>query len=354
MIGKTQLLVLALAAAGCGTDFQAEPAPRTFQFGPFQLASGQEDTDLCVAVSLHNDEPIYVNAAQIAGAPGIHHSNWFWVPDNDAFDFPEGSWSCSTGGGTGHPFDQSAAAVFGGVLMAQSTQVYNEVQQFPEGAAIYIPPHSRIVADIHLFNASDSAVTVPVALTIMPIWGFEVHTQLAGFSMEDMSLALPPNVASSFTVECDFTQAWQNLYQQGDVDSPQVDFQIYHALAHYHQWGTGLQFEALRDSDGGADMIWSTSSGIGDHLGGVLDPPFDLTGHSKLRLTCDYENNTASTISWGNAGGEMCIAFAFTNSTRVWTAGVVTQGDPGPSVTQGGVTAFTAPSCTVTSVDGQH
>ena len=350
---RAVLAAACLALAACGTDFVV-PQPLAFHFGPFSLGANEENADLCVAVTLHNDQPIYVNAAKIDGAPGIHHSNWVWVPDNNAFAFPEGAWKCSDGGGIGHGFDQAAAADFGGVLMAQSTQVLHEDQRFPAGAAIEIAPHARIVASIHLVNPSDAATQVPLTLTLTPIAATNVTKVLAGFAIEDESLALPPGRPSRFTVECDLSDAWHKLYASGLVDSPQIDFKIYHALSHYHGMGTGLELDAIRDSDGGVDPIWQTQTGIGDHLGGMLDPPFDMAGHSKLRLSCDYYNPSSATVGWGNADGEMCIAFAFTDSTRQWTAGQIAQNDPGPSTMDGSTVVFTAPTCSVATVDAEH
>src|SRR5438874_10659523 len=88
MIRKAQLL-LALGLAACGTDVDSTQ-PHTYLFGPWEQAPGTEDIDLCVAATLHNDQPMYVNAVEMVAAPGLHHSNWMWVPDNGAFDFPEG------------------------------------------------------------------------------------------------------------------------------------------------------------------------------------------------------------------------------------------------------------------------
>ncbi len=319
-------------------------APRTFKFGPFPLGPSSEQTDLCVAVTLHNKDPLYINSVQMAGATGIHHSNWFWVPDNDRWSgFPEGTFSCSAGDGT-RPFDQQAATYDGGVLFAQSTQATNEVQAFPAGSVIRIEPNARIIADIHLLNPSDNSISVPLDLTLTPIAEKDVTTVLAGFAMENLSIALPPQQMSRFTVECDLSQNPGGL---------PWNFSFYHALAHYHKLGVALSLDAIRDSDGGVDTIWSTESLIGDELGGMLDPPFDMTGHSKIRLSCTYDNTTSNTVTWGNGAGEMCIAFAYTDAGYAWTAGLVSQGDPGPSVTNNGVVEFTAPlsSCVMAHVE---
>jgi hypothetical protein len=93
---------------------------------------------------------------------------------------------------------------------------------------------------------------------------------------------------------------------------------------------------------------------IGDEMGGMLAPAFDMTGHSKVRLTCAYDNPGTNTVTWGNAAGEMCVAFAYTDSTAVWTAGVVDEGNPGPSVMDNGVRVFTAPQCSVIDADNSH
>ncbi|HEX7701169.1 MAG TPA: hypothetical protein VF403_10615, partial [Kofleriaceae bacterium] len=269
------------------------------------------------------------------------HSNWFWIPNNSGTfgAFPEGTFSCAAGDGMGHPFDQQVATLFGGVLFAQSTQATQDTQTFPTGAAIRIAPNARIIADIHLLNASDQTLSVPLSLTLDPIPEKEVTTLMAGFAMENLGIALPPNATSKFTVECDLST------NKGQLPT---DFSFFHALAHYHKQGIGLTWEAVRDDGSGTDMIWTTENQIGDELGSILDPPFTMTGHSKLRLSCSYDNPTNSTITWGNGNGEMCIAFGYTNSPYVWTAGLIsTSDDPGAGVVgTDSVVNFTAPTCT--------
>jgi len=328
-------LVAVVVVAACGTD--SEATDRTFSFGPFALAPGQEVTDQCVSVTLHNDQPLYINTIDLAGAQGIHHSNWFYVPEKEPFVGPDGAWPCSQ-----YHYDQGAAAIFGGVLFAQSTQATHETQAFAQGAAIRVPPHSTIVANLHLLDSGDSPLSVPISLTIHPIGA--PTTLLSGLAMENMSIAIPPQAQSRFTVECDLSQKLQQLGT--------TPFRFFHALPHYHALGTGMTLEAIRDSDGGADTIWTTETKIGDSLGGMLDPPFDMTGHSKLRLSCSFDNPRTDTVHWGNGDQEMCIFFAFTDSTYVWSAGVLSQDDPGPSTSANGIIDFTAPACTVVAVDG--
>ena len=339
------LIAIALAAA-CTSSPAAD---KTYRFGPFSLAPGEEQTDTCVSITLGNTEPIYVNSVEMVGATGIHHSNWFWVPDNTAFPAPDGVWSCSQ-----YHFDTAAAALFGGVLFAQSTQATRETQAFPPGAAIKIMPHAKILGNLHLLNAGDTTLSVPLSLTLHAVADKDVTAQLAGFAMENQAIALPPHATSRFAVECDFTEQWQTLYSQGLVASPAPDFKIYHALPHYHALGAGLTFEAVRDDGSGVDTIWTTDGRVGDTLGGTLAPPFDITGHAKLRFSCTYDNPRDVSVGWGNGDQEMCIVFAFTDSTYTWDAGVLSAGDPGPMVLDGSVMTYTAPACKVVAADATH
>ena len=340
--------LVALGLAACGTDPPGASSPRTYSFGPITIAPNTEITDRCVQITLGNDQPLDINQVELATGPGFHHSNWFYVPES-TFPGDDGVYHCADRG-----FDQASAAFAGGVLFAQSTQSQHDVQAFPAGAAIKIAPHARIVGNIHMLNATDMKLSIPLALTVQPIAAADATTVLAGFAVENESIAIPPLNTSRFTVECDLSKTWQNLYQLGQVASDHIDFKIYHALPHYHALGTAMTFEAIRDSDGGSDMIWSTEQRIGDKLGGTLDPPFDVTGHSKVRLTCTFDNERDATVRWGNGDQEMCIMFAFSDSTYVWNAGVLTASDPGPSVTTNGIIDFTAPACNVITADAQH
>lgn len=345
MIGKNELS-LRLAFVGlftvmaCGSD-----EPSTYSFGPYALEPGDEITDNCVSVSLNNDETMFVHEVELTTGPGFHHSNWFWVPENQ-FAGPDGTWSCNE-----RHYSEAAAGLFGAVVFAQSTQALHEIQSFPAGAAIKIPPHSKLVAGLHLLNTSDETEAPKIELALTRLPAAEVTAELHGFAFQNMTIQLPPQAKSRFTVECDLTKG--TALGGSTFDRPPPDFRIYHVLAHYHELGTGMTLEALRDSDGGAEMMFETKTRIGDGLAAMLDPPFDLTGHSKIRFACEYENPRDVSVGWGVGDQEMCIVFAFTDSPMVWSGGVPYVESPGPGVDNGGVIEFTH-DCVTVAVDGTH
>ncbi|MGE5185029.1 MAG: hypothetical protein ACM31C_23330 [Acidobacteriota bacterium] len=347
------LLALGLLAS-CGTD-QEVPLARvqSYPFGTFTIAANQEISDQCVQITLNNDEDIYVNAVQLTGAGGFHHSNWDFVPAGDPktgalglWPGPDGEFTCADRG-----FDQAIGAQKGGTLFAQSTQAVEEVQQFPEGVALKIPAHSKLVSTIHLLNASDTAITSTPAITLTTIRPADVTTLLAAMAFEDHALGLPPNARSRFTVDCDLTSSWTYLHDMGTpgFDSPVPDFHVYYALAHYHKLGTGMSIEAVQP-DNTSNMMFQTTSTIGDALGTQLAPTFDMTGYSRIRFSCDYYNNTDQTVGWGIGNQEMCVFLAFTDSTYFWGGGALDSDPPGPATIVDGVSTFSH-ACQVAPVD---
>jgi len=301
------VLTLALLAS-CSGGGGSAPAPQTFTFGPYHLQPAQEITDQCVSATLDNEDTLAINAVELMTATGFHHSNWFFVPES-FYGGPDGTWPCSD-----RQFDQANAATAGGVLFAQSTQSPHEVQAFPPGVAIMIPPHSKIVATTHLLDAGDSALDVPLAITLTPI--ADVKTKLAALSFENESIQIPPHRTSKFTIECDIGS------HSRDVLGTPPDFNIYYALAHYHTLGTELSLEAVR-ADGTATTVYDTMHRVGDTLGGGITPAFSMSGYEQLRFSCTYDNPRDTTVGWGVGDQEMCVLLAFTDSELVWAGGAI-------------------------------
>jgi hypothetical protein len=321
---RTATLLL-MGCVGCGGTTEASLAPRTFDFGPYSLAPGQETNGQCVSATLDNDESLYINSVELTTAIGFHHSNWFWVPETK-FPGDDGTWRCRD-----RDFDEAIAGLEGGVLFAQSTQAQHEVQQFGEGIAIVIPPRSRIVAGTHLLNAGDEPREVPLSITITPI--AEPRITLAGMAFQNQGISIPPHRKSRFTMECPLDIAHRNVL------SRPVDYNFHYVLPHYHDLGTGITLDAIRP-DGSEVRIFDNPSVVGDALGRALDPAFSMSGFERLRFSCNFDNPRDQAVGWGNGGGEMCIFLAFTDSTFNVTGGQLSFGSPVQEIDHGDVIEY--------------
>ena len=341
--------LLAIALCACAAN-KSPTDPQVYSFGPYDLAANEETSTLCVQITLNNDSDLYINSVNLKTGPGFHHSNWFWVPEH-IFPGPHGLTDSSADDGTftcsDRNVDQALAALYGGVLFAQSTQVQDEKQTFPTGMAVHIPPKSKLVASIHLLNPGDQTLHVTPTIELDPIAKASVTTSLHAISFENQALALPPNAQSMFTLDCDLDP--NDAMPPGAWGPPQ--FNIYYALAHYHALGTGLQLDALMPDDTTSTEVFTTSAGIGDSLGGPVDPPFAMNQNTHLKFSCSYFNDTANVVSWGLGSQEMCVFLAFTDSPYNFGGGVTAPDAAGDPTIVGGVQEFSH-ACTVYAVPG--
>ncbi|KPK53197.1 MAG: hypothetical protein AMJ63_07240 [Myxococcales bacterium SG8_38_1] len=283
---------------------------------------GQETWNICQSWVLDNDEPIYVRKIRQANDGGWHHSNWFFVPENvfepnqphfedEGPDATlEGTWKCSD-----RKFSEYLAAAAGGVFFAQSTQTMEEAQEFPEGSALEIPPHSVIVGSTHLLNISPGPLETAMTMEVELADREDVDIRLTPFSFAISRLQIPPQVdgvptESRTSMECDLSDAFKK-----HLNKDEVDYSVYYVLGHYHQWGNYFNLSFVHD-DGTQDTIFEIKNTIGEPIGSIIDPPMNNNGATKLRSECGFINNTDETLTRGLQYGEMCDFLAYTESSR--------------------------------------
>ena len=179
------------------------------------LERAEETSNVCQSWVLGNEEPLYVTKVRQTNDGGWHHSNWFFVPEaayppNEAAEGPdaqlEGTWRCSDRG-----FREYLAAAAGGVFFAQSTQALDELQAFPKGSALEIPPRSVIVGSTHLLNITAGPLETAMTMEVEAVPAEEVQIRLTPFSFAIGDLAIPPAVdgvptRSRTSMMCDLTR----------------------------------------------------------------------------------------------------------------------------------------------------
>ena len=318
LITLSTILTLLLIGCGDGTGGTDEfVATLSHTYDPQMLAVDEETTDVCQSWVLGNEEPLYVRKIRQINDGGWHHSNWFFVPEHSyppdtEVEGPdaklEGTWKCSDRG-----FREYLAAAAGGVFFAQSTQTMTEVQAFPDGSALEIPPRSVIVGSTHLLNISGTTMQTAMTMEVETAPREDVGIRLTPFSFAIGDLRIPPMVdgvptESRTSMECDLREPFQTFLGENTVD-----YNVYYVLGHYHDWGNYFNLSFVHD-DGSTETIFEIANSIGEPIGSTIDPPMNNNGASRLRSTCGFINNTDETLVRGLQYGEMCDFLAYTDA----------------------------------------
>jgi hypothetical protein len=275
-----------------------------------EIAAGEEISNVCYSWVLNNPEEIWVNRVDMMNLGGVHHSNWFFVPW-DYQDWPTDPWPNCYGDG----FHEIDAALSGGVLYAQSTQVTAESQAFAEGAAVRIPPWSRIIGGVHFLNYLPEPITTHAELTLKVLPVEEVTAKLTPFQLIYGDLHINPEAQSEFYAECDISATYEELFKEP------LDMKIHYLLPHYHNLGNGFRTSILGgDRDG--EVLLENGIYEVEPWGKVFDPPIDLAGANGLSFMCGFDNPTSEEVGWGIGDQEMCEALGFVESKMAFSAGV--------------------------------
>jgi hypothetical protein len=288
-------------ATGDGTCTAIAGSSLSHEFPEFTTAAGEEILGLCRSWTLNNDTELWVNAVELEQSESSHHSNWTFVPE-DQFAGPDGTWDCDE-----RDYDQLTAALAGGVLYAQSTQAKREVQKFPDGVVLRIPPKARIISDVHVLNTTQSDVTGNMKLTIYTLDAADVTVKLTPFHVDYRGLDMPAHSTSRFWGECDLQQFYPNGF----------DAQVYYVLPHTHALGTRFFLEVMGGPSDGQSLI-DVRGFNGEARGRRYDPPVDLQGATGLRFGCEFDNPRDESVQWGFGDQEMCEALGFAASPMVF------------------------------------
>jgi len=296
-------MILSLFVAACAQDTgETGITPTlTYTFEPIAVGSGEEVSGVCQSWTLNNTETLYVSKIRQRNGGAWHHSNWSFVPE-DTYPGPDGTWDCDDRG-----FDEVHAGLAGGAFFSQSTQTLVELQAFPEGAVLEIPPGHQIVGGVHLLNVLAAPMNTALTFDIETIPEEDVRVRLRPITFQNTHLDIEPQAESRFGMTCNLEAPFENT-----LGAP-PDYNIYYVLAHYHEWGNYFRLSFV-DDEGGDRTIFELQSSVGEPLGTTIDPPINSQSASSLRVECGYMNTTDRRLQYGLGGHEMCVFLAYTDA----------------------------------------
>lgn len=290
-------------------------------FGPFDLTVDEEQGGTCESWVLDNDTDVFVEAVEAQSDGGFHHSVVFWVPE-DFGGWPTDRWvDCYENG-----FDEVQAAASGGVLIATSTEVEDELQQMPPNTALRIPARSRIIAAMHIKNDTGKTLTTSLRLKLATTASAEVA--LAPAQLVIPALAIPQDAPSTFTGACDVDAAYRTF-----AGAP-LAMKVHGFLPHLHPALTAFEVKVVGGPDDGRVLI---AQGLYEPvtLGHVFDPPMDLAGATGLAVSCSYDPDLANDPSWGNGHEQKCETLMLIESVMAFAGVVAPNGNTPPAGVDG-------------------
>ncbi len=273
----------------------------THKLADYTVGPYEESENVCMSWTIGNEEALPVNTITAFNDGAFHHSNWFWVPESE-WDLPDGAWDCHE-----HEFTELGAALAGGVIFAQSTQVARETQQFLPGAVTEIGPRARIVAWTHLLNPTAETVDTSMTVQLGILDEAEVTTRLAPMRLTYFDLDIPPGTETSHGARCDIDRSFE-----ANTGRP-VDLKMHYALSHFHGLGTGFRLGIVGGPRDGEDILVQRDA-YGHALGETFAEPVDLTGATGIEFSCDHRNGTDAKVGWGIGDQEMCVMLGFMDS----------------------------------------
>jgi hypothetical protein len=180
---------------------------------------------------------------------------------------------------------------------------------------IKIPPRHKVVAGVHMLNASNRTHTTRFRMTLGLLHPRDVEVILAPFRLSYYALDIPPQSEARFTARCDLG----TLFEQA-AGRP-MDLKLYWVLPHYHYLGNYFRVAV----DGGphdGEVLHGLDTFNAEANGKTFDPPLDLTGARGLHMTCGFDNPRSASVGWGIGDQEMCVMLGLADSDILMDAWV--------------------------------
>jgi len=274
--------LLAPPAAGQGVQFTMQAA----------IAASSED-EQCKFVQTTED--LWVNHEEVRYTPGSHHFILWSTPyasipttnlqgatvdTSKVFDCkgaPQADWNTSQ--------------FVGG---AQSADAPPALSDLPPNVALHIPAGTVLILDLHVLNASMTALSPIAVINLDTIPKSQVTQEAGSYLFFDPYIVLPPNAPAKAHMSCPVTS----------------NITLTTLQTHMHKQGLGGVVN-LKDSTGAQvqqlymSSVW-TDPPVTQWASGMA-----LTAGQQIDYECNYMNSGTTTIIAGGSAltNEMCVLF---------------------------------------------
>jgi hypothetical protein len=249
-------------AATAGPDL-----PSTFVADSFDIPPGGE-TFRCQNFQNPYSRDVAILSSEAFMTVGSHHMFLFIEPDS-----------------VESPLTECSGLSFGTYLhLAQRSE---SIITYPPGVGRILPGTNGLQIMVHYLNSSTETIHAQVAVTIHATEPEKVAIHASQIFANTLGISLPPMEKSTIKHSCGVPK----------------DINLFTAASHMHSHGT---YYTARTSDG--QLLYETKDWA-EPEPWTFTPPRLLKAGSTIDVTCQYDNETNETLSFGEsaATNEMCI-----------------------------------------------
>ena len=236
---------------------------------PWTVSSGGETYHCAIATV---EEDMWVGAFRALAPEGTHHTVVSMSDSNQ----PDGDFPCSAG----RLEDE----------MIFASGVGTDDLILPEGVAFKIEKGTRVLLNLHLYNATGSSIDGVSGTQVKVVDPATVQHEAEVVFAGSVLIAVPPMGPGETTGTCLFPQ----------------DMTVMSVWPHMHQHGRHMK--VTHEGRDGDTVLHDEPFDFEEQVNYRIQPRVVAAGES-LRVDCSYENPTSSSLSFGDSSDqEMCFA----------------------------------------------
>jgi hypothetical protein len=272
---KSSLLGLTcLVLVACNDEtssVEPDAAWSTLVSGPWSLSAGGEG-HFCVYSTLA--EAIAIGELQPIAPPGTHHVTLGLAP---SYVGDDGVVPC-TGGDVGD------ALIF-------ASGVGTSPLKLPAGTGIALPAGARLLANLHLYNASSESLDGLSGVEYRAVAPESLERRLEAVLAGPTTFTIPPGRVTEHTGGC-------TVLDNGGIVA---------LMPHMHQLGVHLEAHVAR-VDGTELALADGPYDFEAQQYAVFEPAVEVAAGDRIEVTCTWENTTTDAVGFGQSTrSEMCF-----------------------------------------------
>ena len=264
------------------------PQSYSVEFGPITVMPGDESTQ-CVVVNLANPAAIHVGTIHNVLTQGSHHLIVYKVSDTVEQKTP---FKCK-------PFTDLLHPEKGTALMI--TQKKDDTLTLPKGVAFGIGASQMIRLEMHYINPSSTPLQVSGTSTFVAMNEADFKDEAGFLFFGNPDISIPAHTA--------FSLGPTYIPLPGMLDGSK----FFGFTGHEHQWGTKVTVSSASSKTSPGTPVYDVPGWTWNEPTTVYhDPPVVLPSGGGFQLTCDWKNQSASDVTFGeSANNEMCFFWSY-------------------------------------------